>query len=80
MSYSELFVFLVLDIWSSQIHEKGKTMADQREKAIDKGHKPQPRVPGVEDELSDTYLEKVSGGAGADADEGQEKKSDEPAK
>ena len=55
-------------------------MADQREKAIDKGHKPQPRVPGVEDELSDTYLEKVSGGAGADADEGQEKKSDEPAK
>jgi hypothetical protein len=38
-------------------------MPDEKEKAIEKGHEIKPRAPQVEDELSETDVEKVAGGA-----------------
>lgn len=36
-------------------------MAEEKEKKIEKDQAPKPRVPAVEDELSEADLEKVSG-------------------
>jgi len=38
-------------------------MAEEKEKAIEKGQDVKPRAPQVEDELSETDIEKVAGGA-----------------
>lgn len=39
-------------------------MADEKEKAIEKGQEPKPGVPEVEDDLSESDLEKVAGALG----------------
>jgi len=38
-------------------------MGEEKEKVIEKGQETKPRAPQVEDELSETDVEKVAGGA-----------------
>jgi len=42
--------------------KRGKKMADEKEKTIEKGQERQPEVPEVEDVLSEKDMEKVAGG------------------
>jgi hypothetical protein len=53
--------FGVLNL-SSQIVKKEKTMAEEKEKRIEIGQEPQSQAPKVEGELSESDIEKVSGG------------------